>query len=75
MKETGPGHFGAIDKNLTPSQEIKKDESLEISQQLNTLKKELEGLLQKGPEKGNEAEFEDKLTDLDNMIKQLENKV
>ena len=69
MKETGPGHFGAIDK------EIKKDESLEISQQLNTLKKELEGLLQKGPEKGNEAEFEDKLTDLDNMIKQLENKV
>lgn len=75
MRETGPGHFGAIDKNLTPSPDILKDAELENAQKLNDLIKQKAELLEAGPERGSEMDFENKLQDLENMIKQLEDKV
>lgn len=73
MPERNPlENFGFIDKTIPPSKDKIRDEELEKSQQLNNLKKELEELLQKGPERGNEIDFENKLTDLQNMIEKLE---
>lgn len=70
-----PEHFGAINKNLTPSQEIKKDPGLEKAEKINMLLKEKHDLLESGPTAGNEIEFENKLTDLESMLTQLQGQV
>jgi hypothetical protein len=70
MKETGPGHFGAIDKNLTPSQEIKKENNeIEIIARLNSLKSDMVVIMDKDY-RGDENQ---KIRDLDDIQQKIDN--